>query len=371
MTDLVHVVPLPDGETSKGGVLAIPQSVFEGLTPEMLDRLVRPAPEPLPTVAQALSAAAADVGPITKDQTHGTGNQAFKYRGIEQIMEQAGPALRAAGVTFLPSVLGWEYREVMRGDPPKAWRLITATVAYEIVGPAGDSLNATVVAEGLDNGDKAAAKVMTMAFKSCLLQVLGIGTGHDDTDDETYPEPSEQRTATRAASRTTKRASKATAKSTGSGARKAAPASRPAPARKTPEEQVERLLGPYGAEHAAGVAALITRMDGMPEGPERGNVKAAFVEAFGRPDEIEPPALDEATAWVTLAVSLGAVPVADANGEPLSPAGAGAQPTDAPSDEAASGATPAGEPICSWKDCGRVAIANIGEEWHCASHEPF
>ena len=141
-----------------------------------------------PPVQVALARAAAAVGAIPKDDKNE--DQGFKYRGIERILAAVGPALHKAGVVILPEVVDVHREEMVRGARQTVWRLVTLTVRYTFVGPAGDQLTATVLGEGLDNGDKAVSKAMTMAYKVALLQALQIADAETDPDATTPPEQS-------------------------------------------------------------------------------------------------------------------------------------------------------------------------------------
>ena len=55
-------------------------------------------------------------------------------------------------------------------------------------GPEGDFIEATVIAEGADTGDKAGNKLMSGAYKYALGQVLSLPYAMEDQD-ATIPEP--------------------------------------------------------------------------------------------------------------------------------------------------------------------------------------
>lgn len=137
-------------------------------------------------VQVALAQAAAAVGAIPKDDMNQ--DQGFKYRGIERILAAVGPALHRAGVVVMPKVIDVHREEMLRGQNRNVWRLVSLTVEYTFTGPAGDQLHAVVVGEGLDNGDKAVSKAMTMAYKVALLQALQIADADTDADATSPPE---------------------------------------------------------------------------------------------------------------------------------------------------------------------------------------
>ena len=277
-----------------------PQGVPAGLTVVTGDGTPR---DPLPSIVQALSAVAADVGAIPKDDDHGAPGEYghFKYRGIERIMAAVAPALVAHGVIVLPRVVDREVAQKPRGNNNNLWDHVRLTVEYDFYGPAGDHLTARVVAEGLDNGDKASPKALTMAYKSALLQVLGIA---DDAHDPDRLNPADEGPAPARrpqAARTTGTAKKAPAKKVGA----RVPASKKAVTRRlTVEELVRPLLEAHGPEHAATVALLLDRLNQVPV-DSRNRVKSAFVEAFGLPTALTPDKVEDAAAWVQMGEAEG------------------------------------------------------------------
>jgi hypothetical protein len=139
----------------------------------------------VPTIAQALAAAAADVGPIGKDATND--EQGFAFRSMEGIMSAAGPALTRHGVVMVPELLNTSVETLPRGRNGTPWRLVTITVRFSFVGPAGDWLAAVTSGEGFDPGDKATMKAWTSARKAAMLTVLAIADT-DDPDRTTPPD---------------------------------------------------------------------------------------------------------------------------------------------------------------------------------------
>ncbi len=145
-------------------------------------------------VRELLAEAMATLGPIGKNQTMsaGKGGETYQYRGIEQILDRLTPMLAAKQVVPWPRVVDRQLELVERGQYKNIWRLVTLTVEYRFVGPAGDvfppeNLPPIVTCgEGLDNGDKAANKAMTAALKQALTQVFMIAAGQADPDHEAH-----------------------------------------------------------------------------------------------------------------------------------------------------------------------------------------
>lgn len=115
-----------------------------------------------------MSRVMSEIGAIEKSQRNTHFN--FNFRGIDDVMNALHGPLTKHGVFFVPQV---QESEIVRGD--KQWHA-SVTVRYEFFGPQGDSVTATVTAEGLDSSDKAATKAMSTALKYALLQVFCIPT---------------------------------------------------------------------------------------------------------------------------------------------------------------------------------------------------
>ena len=108
----------------------------------------------------------------------------YDFRGIDDVVNAVGPALREHGVFVTPFLLGVEYGEFERKGGGKA-RSCTVQVRYIARGPAGDEIIiAEVPGESLDSGDKGTAKAMSVAWRIALLQSLSIPTGDADPDSE-------------------------------------------------------------------------------------------------------------------------------------------------------------------------------------------
>lgn len=136
-----------------------------------------------PSIHQALAAVMGDVQAVKKGDYNQ--HQKFNFRGIDAVVNAVGPALRKHGVIVVPSVQSVSYDDVTTstGKASTACRVI---VSYTFSGPAGDMIEATVVGEAWDSGDKAAPKAMSVAYRIALLQALCIPTDEPDPDHEVY-----------------------------------------------------------------------------------------------------------------------------------------------------------------------------------------
>jgi hypothetical protein len=100
-------------------------------------------------------------------------------------MNAVGPAFRRRGVVCLPMVEDIRMEPMPLSGGKQATRVLV-TVRYRFHGPAGDHLDAVSVGEAFDMGDKATAKAMSVAYRTCLLQALTIPTDDPDPDEHTY-----------------------------------------------------------------------------------------------------------------------------------------------------------------------------------------
>jgi hypothetical protein len=138
------------------------------------------------SVHAALSGVMAAVQQISKDQAVTTGPARFKFRGVDDVMQAVGPALRSHGVIFAPSrVVSVEHEryETAKGSPMDG---VTVVVEYTITGPAGDTMTAAAAGQASDSGDKAVPKAMSVAYRTVLLQALCIPAGDPDPDSQVH-----------------------------------------------------------------------------------------------------------------------------------------------------------------------------------------
>lgn len=112
-------------------------------------------------------------------------SQNFNFRGIDAVVNAVGPAFRSHGIVCVPMVEDIRMEPMPLSGGKQATRVLV-TVRYRFHGPAGDYLDAVSVGEAFDMGDKATAKAMSVAYRTCLLQALTIPTDDPDPDEHTY-----------------------------------------------------------------------------------------------------------------------------------------------------------------------------------------
>lgn len=144
-------------------------------------------------IYQAISGVMADIGAIGKDKKNA--QQGFKYRGVDDVMNALQPVMVKRGLFVVPEIIDQrrEERQTSRGG-----NLIysVCTVRYTFYAKDGSSVQCVVIGEGMDSGDKATNKAMSIAFKYACFQVFCIPTEEmkeiptkmDDPDEESAPQ---------------------------------------------------------------------------------------------------------------------------------------------------------------------------------------
>lgn len=155
--------------------------------------------EQLPTVQQAWAAVMADVRALSKDQRNNSGG-GFNFRGVDDVMNAVGPAMRTHGVFVIPTAVDLRTRDAQT-TTGKAAHETMVVVSYTIHGPAGDTMPGAAAGESLDSGDKATPKAMSVAYRTFLLQALCLPTHETDPDAQTYDRGAPQETPAQTAIR--------------------------------------------------------------------------------------------------------------------------------------------------------------------------
>lgn len=142
-----------------------------------------PHPTPSPTIRELMTRVMADVRSVSKSSRNTEQN--YNFRGIDDVLNAVGPAMRDHGIIAMPELLDVSYRDVTtsRGKPS---RECTVRVKYTFYGPAGDELSCVVPGESMDFGDKGTAKAMSVAFRIALLQSFALPTTDTDPDAQSY-----------------------------------------------------------------------------------------------------------------------------------------------------------------------------------------
>ena len=132
-------------------------------------------------IYKAINNIMTELKPIPKDKTtkaESGSDFAFKYRGVDDVMNALQPLLAKHGVIIIPQVLGSNLEPVIiekKGYTVTKWRALMQ-IKHIWAHTDGSFIESITVGEGLDNGDKASNKAMAIAYKYSCFQVLCIPT---------------------------------------------------------------------------------------------------------------------------------------------------------------------------------------------------
>lgn len=146
-------------------------------------------------IFESISAVMSEIGAIGK--TSKNTQQGFMFRGIDAVMNAINPALVKHKIFIVPTVLE-QTREERTTSKGNMLIYSICKVKYTFYAEDGSSIEAVVIGEGMDSGDKATNKAMSIAFKYACFQVFCIPTEEMvDPDAETHeisPKPQPKQT---------------------------------------------------------------------------------------------------------------------------------------------------------------------------------
>lgn len=132
-------------------------------------------------IYETINAVMNEIGAIGKNSKNI--QQKFMFRGIDAVMNALAPALQKYKLFIVPEILDQrrEERTSIKKDSDgneKTSTLIYSicTIKYTFYAEDGSHIEATVIGEGMDSGDKATNKAMSIAFKYACFQVFCIPT---------------------------------------------------------------------------------------------------------------------------------------------------------------------------------------------------
>lgn len=121
------------------------------------------------------------IGAVGKDSRNE--QQKFMYRGIDAVMNALNPVMSKLGLFLCPEVLEQtrEERTSIKKDSYGNERTSTLLysilkIKYTLYAPDGSNVSCVVIGEGMDSGDKASNKAMSVAFKYAAFQLFCIPT---------------------------------------------------------------------------------------------------------------------------------------------------------------------------------------------------
>lgn len=134
----------------------------------------------VPAIYRAIAGVIADVGTVSKDKVNK--QQGFKYRSIDDVYDALHPALAKNKVFIVPEILE-QTRETV-GTTKNGARMtqVICRIKFTFYAEDGSHVEAVLIGEGMDTGDKATNKAMAIAYKYACFQVFCIPTEELQTD---------------------------------------------------------------------------------------------------------------------------------------------------------------------------------------------
>lgn len=135
-------------------------------------------------IFEAIPAIMAEAKSIGKNKKNA--QQGYNFRGIDDVYNEMHAILSKHKVFTVPKVIADRSEERQtRGGGNLIYRILT--VEYTFYAEDGSSVTATMQGEGMDSGDKASNKAMSIAQKYAMFQVFCIPTADmADPDSESH-----------------------------------------------------------------------------------------------------------------------------------------------------------------------------------------
>lgn len=138
-----------------------------------------------PMIYGAIIDAMGQVSAISKDRKNST--QGFAYRGIDDVMNELHGILAKCGIFIVPTVLD---EQRTQGTTSKGGNMFYTRqkIKFTFFAKDGSNIEAVVIGEAMDSGDKASNKALSIGLKYALLQVFCIPTEDDKDPDAVIPD---------------------------------------------------------------------------------------------------------------------------------------------------------------------------------------
>lgn len=143
--------------------------------------------EKTPKIYSAIAAVMHDISAVSKQKEFKSKYGGYKFRGIDDVMNALHPAMVKNKVFVVPVILE-QTRELKTAQSGNQMIMSICKIRYEFYAEDGSCVSAIVIGEGMDTGDKATNKAMSIAFKYACFQVFCIPTEEMDDPDGERPE---------------------------------------------------------------------------------------------------------------------------------------------------------------------------------------
>lgn len=134
----------------------------------------------------AIPAIMKDIPSIAKDRRNK--EQGYQFRGIDEVYAAVNPILAKHGV-FMRAEVQSVTREERPSKSGGVLAFVQVRVRYYFVAADGSSVFTDSLGEGMDSGDKATPKSMSIAQKYAILQMFCVPTADAKDPEHDSPEP--------------------------------------------------------------------------------------------------------------------------------------------------------------------------------------
>lgn len=134
-------------------------------------------------IYEAINNVMSDIGAVGKNGTNTS--QKYKFRGIDAVMNALNPALIKNKVFVAPEILEQSREE--RANKNGGLNIYSILkIKFTFYTMDGSSVEVVTIGEGMDSGDKASNKSMSVAFKYACFQLFCIPTEEllEESDEE-------------------------------------------------------------------------------------------------------------------------------------------------------------------------------------------
>ena len=142
--------------------------------------------ENTPLIYKKIIEVMADINAIGKDRRNQ--QQGFQFRGIDDVMNELHSSLAKCGVFVLPKVLE-ETRTTGKTKNGGDMFYTRLKINFGFYAEDGSHVDAVVIGEAMDTGDKASNKALSIGLKYAMLQVFCIPTEDEKDPDAVSPQP--------------------------------------------------------------------------------------------------------------------------------------------------------------------------------------
>lgn len=139
-----------------------------------------------PQIYRLIGKAMGEIGAVGKDSVNQS--QGFKYRGIDAVYNALSPVMAKYGLFLIPEILEqtreerssvksqWDkdQKKYVEKTTTLLWSILK--IRFTMYAPDGSNVSAVVIGEGMDTGDKATNKAMSIALKYAAFQIFMIPT---------------------------------------------------------------------------------------------------------------------------------------------------------------------------------------------------